>query len=51
MTGGKGNLTVDEGKETPVFCALLPANTDIRGKFLADKKLFDWEDLEWSMPK
>ena len=31
------------GAETPVYLALLPENTtDPKGKFLAEKKIFDW---------
>ncbi|KAH9513987.1 NADH-cytochrome b5 reductase [Bulinus truncatus] len=39
MTNHKGHLTIDEGAETPVYCALLPPNIkQPRGKFISVKK-------------
>jgi len=43
MTSHKGKLTIDQGAMTPVFCALLPPNTDIRGKFLREEKVAEWK--------
>ncbi|XP_029039979.1 carbonyl reductase [NADPH] 1 isoform X2 [Osmia bicornis bicornis] len=43
MTSHKGTLAPDQGAEAPVFCALLPENTDIKGKYIwYDKSLVDW---------
>ncbi|XP_059178429.1 carbonyl reductase [NADPH] 1-like [Physella acuta] len=44
MTSYKGTLTVDQGAETPVYCALLPANIDSpRGLFIREKKVSEWK--------
>lgn len=43
MTSHKGTLTPDQGAEAPVFAALLPENTDIKGKYIwYDKSLVEW---------
>ncbi|KOC65686.1 Carbonyl reductase [NADPH] 1, partial [Habropoda laboriosa] len=43
MTSHKGPLTPDQGAEAPLFCALLPENTDIKGKYIwFDKSLVEW---------
>lgn len=43
MTSHKGPLTPEQGAEAPLFCALLPENTDIKGKYIwNDKTLRDW---------
>jgi carbonyl reductase 1 len=43
MTSHKGGLTIDEGAETPVYLALLPANvTEPNGKFVFQKKVTEW---------
>ncbi|XP_076634528.1 carbonyl reductase [NADPH] 1 [Colletes latitarsis] len=43
MTSHKGPLTPDRGAEAPIFCALLPENTDIKGKYIwDDKSLVEW---------
>lgn len=43
MTSHKGTLTPDQGAEAPVFAALLPENTDIKGKYIwFDKSLVEW---------
>lgn len=40
MTQHKGHLTVEEGAETPVYVALLPANLqEPRGKFIRNKMI------------
>ncbi|KYM92777.1 Carbonyl reductase [NADPH] 1 [Atta colombica] len=40
----KGILTPDQGAVAPVYCALLPKNTEIKGKFIwYDKTLADWK--------
>jgi len=48
MSSHKGPLTIDQGCETPVYLALLPENTNIKGEFLAEKKILDWTDLNWT---
>jgi len=43
MTSHKGTKTIDEGAETPVYCALLPSGSDkYNGKMFSDKKLFEF---------
>ncbi|XP_054013868.1 carbonyl reductase [NADPH] 3-like [Hylaeus anthracinus] len=43
MTSHMGNLTPDQGATAPTFCALLPENTDIKGKYIwYDKSLVEW---------
>ncbi|XP_076247362.1 carbonyl reductase [NADPH] 1 [Calliopsis andreniformis] len=43
MTSHKGTLTPDQGAVAPIFCALLPENTDIKGKYIwYDKSLVEW---------
>ncbi|XP_003707007.1 carbonyl reductase [NADPH] 1 [Megachile rotundata] len=43
MTSHKGTLTPDQGAVAPVFAALLPENTDIKGKYIwFDKSLVEW---------
>ncbi|XP_031825848.1 carbonyl reductase [NADPH] 1 [Nomia melanderi] len=43
MSSHKGNLTPDEGAVAPTFCALLPENTEIKGKYIwFDKSLVEW---------
>jgi len=34
MTSHKGSLTIEQGATAPLFAALLPAGTEIRGKYL-----------------
>ncbi|KAG9430577.1 carbonyl reductase [NADPH] 1-like [Apis mellifera carnica] len=47
MTSHRGTLTPDQGAEAPVFCALLPENTNIKGKYIwYDKSLVDWTKAE-----
>lgn len=44
MTSHKGHLTPDQGAVAPVYCALLPENTEIKGKFIwYDTTLSDWK--------
>ncbi|KAG5309980.1 CBR1 reductase, partial [Acromyrmex insinuator] len=44
MTSHKGSLTPDEGAVAPVYCALLPENTAIKGKYIwSDKTLAEWK--------
>lgn len=44
MTSHKGHLTPDEGAIGPVYCALLPKNTEIKGKYIwYDKSLAEWK--------
>lgn len=43
MTSHKGTLKPDEGAQAPVYAALLPENTDIKGKYIwYDKSLMEW---------
>ncbi|KAK2157823.1 hypothetical protein LSH36_184g10017 [Paralvinella palmiformis] len=39
MTSFKGTKTIDEGADTPVYLALLPPNTDIKGEFVTERKV------------
>jgi len=44
MTSHKGRLTPDQGAIGPVYCALLPENTDIKGKYIwFDKTVAEWK--------
>jgi len=44
MTSHKGSLTPDQGAIAPVYCALLPENTEIKGKYIwYDKTLSEWK--------
>ncbi|KAL2717644.1 carbonyl reductase NADPH 1-like [Vespula squamosa] len=44
MTSHKGPLTPDQGAVAPIYCALLPNNTEIKGKYIwYDKTLSDWK--------
>ncbi|XP_059178425.1 carbonyl reductase [NADPH] 1-like [Physella acuta] len=44
MTSYQGNLTIDQGAETPVYCALLPPNIDSpRGFFISEKQVMEWK--------
>jgi len=43
MTSHKGTLTIDQGAISSIFAAMLPAGTDVRGKYIwADCTLVDW---------
>jgi carbonyl reductase 1 len=49
MTSHKGQLTPEQGAQTPIFLALLPENSDgPKGAFWADQKIFDWADVKWN---
>lgn len=44
MTSHTGPLTPDQGAIGPVYCALLPENTEIKGKYIwYDKTLAEWK--------
>lgn len=44
MSSHKGTLTPDQGAIAPVYCALLPENTEIKGKYIwYDKTLAEWK--------
>lgn len=44
MTSHKGPLTPDQGAVAPIYCALLPNDTEIKGKYIwYDKTLSDWK--------
>jgi hypothetical protein len=49
MTQHKGNMTVEQGADTPVYLALLPpatenkTETDVpRGQLVSNRKIFPW---------
>ena len=40
----QGPLSIDEGAKSSIFAALLPPNTDIKGKYIwEDCTVKDWE--------
>lgn len=44
MTSHMGDLTPDQGAVGPVYCALLPENTEIKGKYIwYDTTLSEWK--------
>ncbi|KAI8761707.1 carbonyl reductase [NADPH] 1 [Biomphalaria glabrata] len=44
MTNHQGDLSIDEGADTPVYCALLPPKIhQPRGKFIMQKQVVSWE--------
>jgi carbonyl reductase 1 len=44
MTSHKGALTPEQGAMSSVYCALLPKNTEIKGKYIwYDKTLSEWK--------
>ncbi|XP_012230090.2 carbonyl reductase [NADPH] 1 [Linepithema humile] len=44
MTNHKGPLTPEQGAIAPVYCALLPEDTEIKGKYIwFDKTLSEWK--------
>ena len=44
LTSHEGTLTPDQGAVAPVYCALLPENTEIKGKYIwYDTTLSTWE--------
>ncbi|XP_012254714.1 carbonyl reductase [NADPH] 1-like [Athalia rosae] len=51
MTSHKGPLTPDRGAEAPIYLALLPKDTQIKGKYVwHDKTLVDWVKDELPAP-
>lgn len=47
MTNHKGPLTPEQGAVGPIYCALLPQNTDIKGRYIwFDKTLSDWKKVD-----
>lgn len=43
MTSHKGNVTPERGAQAPIYLALLPKSTDIKGKYVwHDETLIDW---------
>ena len=43
MTSHKGPLTIEQGAKSSLHCALLPPNTEIKGKYLwHDCQIIDW---------
>jgi len=43
MNNHKGSLSIDEGARSSIYAALLPPNTDIRGKYIwEDCSVKDW---------
>jgi len=44
MTSHKGTKTIDQGAETPVMAALIPANaTSPKGQFMSEKQVKPWQ--------
>jgi carbonyl reductase 1 len=43
MTSHKGPLTVEDGAKSSLMCALLPPNTDIKGKYF----WYDCKEVDW----
>ncbi|KAK0046293.1 carbonyl reductase [NADPH] 1 [Biomphalaria pfeifferi] len=44
MSEHKGFLTIDQGAESPIYCALLPPNVSSpRGKFISQKNIVEWK--------
>ncbi|XP_059178433.1 carbonyl reductase [NADPH] 1-like [Physella acuta] len=42
MTGGAG-MPIDQGASTPLYCCLLPPDVESpRGKFIMNKRVYDW---------
>jgi len=39
MSSYKGTKTIDEGADTPLYLALLPPNTDIRGEYVSERRV------------
>ncbi|EDO49544.1 predicted protein [Nematostella vectensis] len=42
MSSHKGHLTIDQGAETPIYCALLPEGCGHSGEFFSQKKVVGW---------
>lgn len=43
MTSHKGPLTIEQGADAPLFCALLPKDTNIKGAYIwKDRSVVDW---------
>lgn len=39
----QGTITPEEGAQTPIYLALLPKNTDVKGRYVwFDKSFIDW---------
>lgn len=47
MTGHNGYLTPEQGAETPVYLALLPPGTEIKGEYCFKKTTYDWRNGEY----
>lgn len=47
MADDNAPLTLDQGAETPVYLALLPAGSPT-GHFWIDKKIVEWENVSWT---
>ncbi|CAF0910227.1 unnamed protein product [Brachionus calyciflorus] len=49
MSSHRGQLTPDQGAETPVYLSLLPEKwTGPKGLLWAEKNVVDWTDLSWT---
>ena len=45
MSKGLGTLTVEQGAETPIFAALLPADSQLHGVFFSEKTVKGYDDV------
>ena len=46
----QGPLSIDEGARSSIYAALLPPNTDIRGKYIwEDCSVKDWVTFAWGL--
>ena len=44
MTSHKGHKTIDQGADTPLYCALLPEGcTSPKGNFVSDRTIKEWK--------
>jgi hypothetical protein len=45
MSNHKGSLTIEQGADTPVYLALLPADTtEPKGQFVYQRKVIHWAE-------
>merc|ERR1712002_1088837 len=43
MSSHKGHVTIDRGAESAIYAALLPSNTEVRGKYI----WHDCQEVDW----
>jgi hypothetical protein len=59
MSLNLGVLTIDQGAETPIYAAFLPADSKINGAFISEKNVktadaypaLDFDNLPFEIPK